>query len=113
MANNLERDNKLETQIVNEEIVSLLTDSISDKVENCFLEGDALDKEDIKKQIQDSIPHIDPVMLDIKLDRYIENMEETFAGMEIMKNMIKENPRERKKMFENIKKSTEFLVKDF
>jgi len=108
-----EKERKIETAIANDEIVSLLNNQISDEVENCFLEGMSLDKDNIKKQIVDTLPHIDAIMLDVRLDEYIKNMEETFVEMEIMKSLIKENPEQRKKMFEDIKGSTEFLLREF
>lgn len=96
-----------------QEVVFALKVKITNETLNAFLESRDLDKDFLKKEILNNLPTIDAVMLDVRLDEYIKNMKEEFAGFEIMKDLIRDNEGQKNKMIEDINQSTEFLLKDF
>ncbi len=108
MFNEVEKESRIEDG----DILLDLKNTISDRVMGAFLNEEPLNRELIKSEIINSLPSIDVVLFDVRLDSFIKTLEEKFKGAEMIRGFIKEDPEQRRKMMEYIDTSVDFLIED-
>lgn len=105
MYSDLEKEIKEESLVEKED----LKNALSYKIIGAFLNDSHVDRNVIRSEIVGVLPHIDQVMLDVRLDKFIEQIEEDFEGMNIMKEEIKKDPQ---LMLKKIDDNLDFLIPD-